>query len=258
MRKSPKYFRQRLFFKQGEEMRSFESKKGGRVVRILTYLALSVIAFSVIYPIFWLTQTIATVSGVFVVLILTALAAYAFVRFDFKGKNILMLYFLVGLMIPPHMLMVPSFKLMSMLHLRNTLFSLVLTYSSWVCFGVFFLRAYFLSIPTEIIDAACLDGCSEFRIFSQIVMPISAPGLTTVIIFYFVWMWNDFLFPLIYLQKESVRTVTLGLMNFAGKYTSYWSLQAASLSIALWPPLIFYVIFRNRIQKGLTEGSIKF
>lgn len=280
-------------------MRSFESKKGGRVVRILTYLVLSVIAFSIIYPIFWLTQTafktnteifrapfalpssfyphnfkeawgmanftrlflnstIATVSGVFVVLILTALAAYAFVRFDFKGKNILMLYFLVGLMIPPHMLMVPSFKLMSMLHLRNTLFSLVLTYSSWVCFGVFFLRAYFLSIPTEIIDAACLDGCSEFRIFSQIVMPISAPGLTTVIIFYFVWMWNDFLFPLIYLQKESVRTVTLGLMNFAGKYTSYWSLQAASLSIALWPPLIFYIIFRNRIQKGLTEGSIKF
>lgn len=280
-------------------MRSFESRKAETVVRILTYLVLSVIAFSIIYPIFWVTQTalktntqifrapfslpssfypnnfkeawrmanftrlflnsaIATVSGVFVVLILTALAAYAFVRFDFKGKNILMLYFLLGLMIPPHMLMIPSFKLMSMLHLRNTLFSLVLTYSSWICFGIFFLRAYFFSIPAEIIDAACLDGCSEFRIFSQIVMPISAPGLTTVIIFYFVWMWNDFLFPLIYLQKESVRTVTLGLMNFAGKYTSYWSLQAASLSLALWPPLIFYIIFRKRIQKGLIEGSIKF
>jgi len=280
-------------------MRSFESRKAKTVVRILTYLVLSIIAFSIIYPIFWVTQTafktnmqifrapfslpssfylnnfkeawrmanfarlflnsaIATVSGVFVVLILTALAAYAFVRFDFKGKNILMLYFLLGLMIPPHMLMIPSFKLMSMLHLRNTLFSLVLTYSSWICFGVFFLRAYFFSIPAEIIDAARLDGCSEFRIFSQIVMPISAPGLTTVIIFYFVWMWNDFLFPLIYLQKESVRTVTLGLMNFAGKYTSYWSLQATSLSLALWPPLIFYIIFRKQIQKGLTEGSIKF
>lgn len=280
-------------------MRSFENKKAERVVRIFTYLVLSVIAFLIIYPIFWVTQTafktnmqimqapfslptsfsmnnfkeawemanfprlflnsiIATVSGVFVVLILTALAAYAFVRFNFKGKNILMLYFLLGLMIPPHMLMIPSFKLMSMLHLRNTLFSLVLTYSSWICFGIFFLRAYFLSIPQEIFDAACLDGCSEFRIFFRIIIPISAPGLTTVIIFYFVWIWNDFLFPLIYLQKESVRTVTLGLMNFAGKYTSYWSLQAASLSLALWPPLVFYLIFRKRIQKGLTEGAIKF
>lgn len=280
-------------------MRSFENKKAERVVRIFTYLVLSVIAFLIIYPIFWLTQTafktnvqimqapfslptsfytdnfkeawemanfprlflnsiIATVSGVFVVLILTALAAYAFVRFNFKGKNILMLYFLLGLMIPPHMLMIPCFKLMSMLHLRNTLFSLVLTYSSWICFGVFFLRAYFLTIPQEIFDAASIDGCSEFRIFFRIIMPISAPGLTTVIIFYFVWIWNDFLFPLIYLQKESVRTVTLGLMNFAGKYTSYWNLQTASLTLALWPPLIFYLIFRKRIQKGLTEGAIKF
>ena len=280
-------------------MRSFENKKAERVVRIFTYLVLSVIAFLIIYPIFWVTQTafktnvqimqapfslptsfymdnfkeawemanfprlflnsiIATVSGVFVVLILTSLAAYAFVRFNFKGKNILMLYFLLGLMIPPHMLMIPCFKLMSMLHLRNTLFSLVLTYSSWICFGVFFLRAYFLTIPQEIFDAASIDGCSEFRIFFRIIMPISAPGLTTVIIFYFVWIWNDFLFPLIYLQKESVRTVTLGLMNFAGKYTSYWNLQTASLTLALWPPLIFYLIFRKRIQKGLTEGAIKF
>lgn len=280
-------------------MKSFENKKTGRAVKIFTYLMLSLIAFLIIYPIFWVTQTafktnlqimqapfslptsfyidnfkeawgmanfprlflnsiIATVSGVFVVLILTSLAAYAFVRFNFKGKNILMLYFLLGLMIPPHMLMVPSFKLMSMLNLRNTLFSLVLTYSSWICFGVFFLRAYFLSIPQEIFDAASMDGCSEFRIFFRIIMPISAPGLTTVIIFYFVWIWNDFLFPLIYLQKESVRTVTLGLMNFAGKYTAYWSLQTASLTFALWPPLIFYLIFRKRIQKGLTEGAIKF
>lgn len=280
-------------------MRSFETKKVERVVKIFKYLVLSVIAFFIIYPIFWVTQTafkpnrqimqtpfslptsfyidnfkeawemanfprlflnstIATVSGVFVVLILTSLAAYAFVRFNFKGKNILMLYFLFGLMIPPQMLMVPSFKLMSILHLRNTLFSLVLTYSSWICFGIFFLRAYFLSIPQEIFDAASIDGCSEFRIYFRMIMPISAPGLTTVIVFYFVWIWNDFLFPLIYLQKESVRTVTLGLMNFAGKYTSYWNLQTASLTFSLWPPLIFYLIFRKGIQKGLTEGAIKF
>jgi len=280
-------------------MRSFENKKVERAVKIFTYIVLSVIAFLIIYPIFWVTQTafktniqimqapfslprpfypnnfqealemanfprlflnsiIVTVSGVFIVLTLTALGAYALVRFDFKGKNLLTLYFLLGLMIPPHMLMIPSFKLMSMLHLRNTLFSLVLTYSSWICFGVFFLRAYFLSIPPTIIDAARIDGCSELRIFSQIIIPISAPGLVTVIIFYFVWIWNDFLFPLIYLQKASVRTVTLGLMNFAGKYTSYWNLQAAALSLALWPPLIFYIIFRKRIQKGLTEGAIKF
>jgi len=206
----------------------------------------------------FLNSIVATVSSVFVILILTAMAAYAFVRFNFRGSRILMLYFLLGLMIPPHMLMIPCFKIMSILRLRNTLFSLILQYSSWICFGIFFLRAYFLTIPREIIDAACIDGCSEFGIFSKIIMPISAPGLTTVIIFYFVWIWNDFLFPLIYLQKPSVQTVTLGLMNFAGKYTSYWSLQTASLSIALWPPLIFYILFHKRIQKSLTEGALKF
>jgi ABC-type glycerol-3-phosphate transport system permease component len=162
------------------------------------------------------------------------------------------------MMIPPQVILIPSFKIMGILHLHDNYLALFLTYWSWVPFAIFFLRATFLSIPKELISAARIDGCSEFGIFWRIMAPLAMPGIVTVGIFYFVWIFNDFLWPLIYIRDASLRTITLGMMNFHGKYTSLWNLQMAALSLATWPPIIIYLLFRNQIQKGLTEGALKF
>lgn len=185
-------------------------------------------------------------------------AAYAFAAFKFKGAQILFIYFLIGMMIPPQVILIPSFKIISTLHLQDNYFSLFFTYWSWVPFAIFFLRATFMSIPKELILAARIDGCNEFGIFWRIMIPLAMPGIVTVGIFYFVWIFNDFLWPLIYIRDTSMRTLTLGMMNFHGKYTSLWNLQMAALSLATWPPVIVYLLFRSRIQKGLTEGALKF
>ena len=127
-----------------------------------------------------------------------------------------------------------------------------------VCCAIIFIRAYFNSIPTEIEDAARVDGANEFQIFWYLMIPLATPAIATMAIFYFVFFWNDFLWPLIYLQKYSVRTIPLGIMHFEGKYVSLWSLQVAALSLAAWPPIIVYIFFHKRIQRGLTEGALKF
>jgi ABC-type glycerol-3-phosphate transport system permease component len=199
--------------------------------------------------------TVVSVTGL---VIFCSAAAYAFAVFDFKGSKQLFIYFLVGMMIPPQVILIPSFKIIGMLHLQDNYLALFFTYWSWVPFAIFFLRATFLNIPKELVAAARIDGCSEIGIFWKIMIPLAMPGIVTVAIFYFVWIWNDFLWPLIYIRQTSMRTITLGLMGFQGKYTSLWNLQMAALSLATWPPLIFYLLFRNRIQKGLTEGAIKF
>lgn len=191
-------------------------------------------------------------------LIFCSAAAYAFAIFKFKGDKFLFIYFLIGMMIPPQVILIPSFKIMGILHLHDNFLALFLTYWSWVPFAIFFLRATFMSIPKELVLAARCDGCSEFGIFWRIMVPLAMPGIVTVGIFYFVWIFNDFLWPLIYIRNTAMRTLTLGMMNFHGKYTSLWNLQMAALSLATWPPIIIYLLFRNQIQKGLTEGALKF
>ncbi len=191
-------------------------------------------------------------------LIFCSAAAYAFAVFKFKGAQYLFIYFLIGMMIPPQVILIPSFKIISTLNLQDNYLSLFFTYWSWVPFAIFFLRATFMSIPKELILAARIDGCNEFGIFWRIMIPLAMPGIVTVGIFYFVWIFNDFVWPLIYIRDTSMRTLTLGMMNFHGKYTSLWNLQMAALSLATWPPVIVYLLFRSKIQKGLTEGALKF
>jgi ABC-type glycerol-3-phosphate transport system permease component len=171
--------------------------------------------------------------------------------------------------VPTQALIIPGFKLMATLdvwaaamHLpftfRNSPISLIITYFSWTSIAVIFFYAYFRGIPADLADAAAVDGASEWQTFRQIMMPLAMPALVTMGIFYFIWIWNDFLWPLVYVQSEDWRTIPLGLMAFKGRYTTFWSLQMGALSLATWPPLILYIIFRNRIQRGLTEGALKF
>jgi ABC-type glycerol-3-phosphate transport system permease component len=184
-------------------------------------------------------------------------AGYAFAHFPFRGSRYLFLYFLAGMMIPPQVILLPAFKIMSTLGLVNTYFSVIFTYFAWVPFAIFFFRAYFSGLPKELIEAARVDGAGEFAIFFRIMLPLARPAMITVGIIYFVWIFNDFMWPLVYLTNNDVRTVTLGMMNFQGQYSSATTLKTAALALATLPPIVVFIIFRRQIQSGLAEGALK-
>lgn len=210
-----------------------------------------------------------TLVSVFGIVATATTAGYALARESNWWKQAIFIYFLIGIAVPTQALLIPGFKLMSLLDsavravglpftFRNSPLSLIVTYLSWSSIAIVFIRAYFANIPSELEEAARIDGASEWQTFSRIMVPLAMPAIVTMAIFYFIWVWNDFLWPLVYTQQPEVRTIPLGLMTFRDRYASSWSSQLAALSIATWPPLIFYLLFRTRIQRGLTEGALKF
>lgn len=198
--------------------------------------------------------TLFSVAGL---LMMCSAAGYALSHFEFRGREGVFLYFLAGMMVPPQVIMVPSFKIMATLGLINTYASVILTYFAWVPFAIFFFRAYFGGIPKELAEAARVEGVPELAIFRHIMLPLARPALATVGIIYFIWIFNDFMWPLIYLNDQSLRTVTLGLMNFQGSHAAMMNLKVAALIIATVPPLVVFLIFRRQIQSGLIEGALK-
>ena len=191
------------------------------------------------------------------IIVFCGAAGYGLAHFEFKGRMVIFFYFLLGMMIPPQVILIPAFKIMNTIGLVNTYFAVIFTYFAWVPFAIFFFRAYFLGIPKDLIEAAKIDGASDLTIFFKIMMPLAKPAVVTVAIIYFVWIFNDFMWPLIYLNDHDLRTVTLGMMSFQGKYSGATTLKTAALMLATLPPIVVFLIFRNQIQSGLVDGALK-
>jgi ABC-type glycerol-3-phosphate transport system permease component len=206
---------------------------------------------------FFFNSVFVTFPSVAGIVLISALAAYAFARLKFRGSSALFYLILIGIMVPPQAIVIPAFLLVSRLGLINNFAALFFTYLSWCPVGMFILHAFFKSLPEELLDAAKVDGAGSFRVFWQIALPLARPALATVAIFYFVWVWNDFLYPLLYLQDDAKSTVPLGLMLFRGQYQTNWGLQTAALSIASFVPLAFYMLFQDKFVKGMTAGALK-
>lgn len=190
-------------------------------------------------------------------LVICSMAAYAFAQIDFKGKTALYLFILLGLMIPPQALIISGFKLIAILKLVSSHWALIFTYFGWASFGILVLRGFFQSIPKEIIDAARIDGASHWQMLTQIMLPLARPSISTIAIFYFMWVWNDFIYPLVYMQDEQKYTVPLGIVFLNGRYRVQWGLQMAGLAVATIPPLLIYIIFQRQFIRGLLAGALK-
>jgi ABC-type glycerol-3-phosphate transport system permease component len=187
----------------------------------------------------------------------SSLAAYAFATFRFKGGTPLFLLLLLGLMVPPQALIISGFKLMSILNLLDTYWALIFTYFGWTSFGILVLRNFFESVPRDIKDAARVDGAGHWAMFSQIMLPLARPSLSTVAIFYFMWVWNEFIYPLVYLQTPEKYTIPLGVLFFNGRYAVEWGLQMAALAVATIVPLIVYYVFQKQFIRGILAGALK-
>jgi len=198
-----------------------------------------------------------TVISVFGILVLEGLAAYAFSRLRFPGRNILFLVFIAGQFVPAQIVALPSFLQMTALNLSDTKISLILQYLSWAPFAVLFLRASMMAVPRELEEAAMIDGAGRLRILFRVILPMTKSAFATIATIYSLWIYNDFLFPLIYLRSPDNFTVPLGLAQFQGLFTTFWGYLVGAIFVAIWPPLIVYGLLSRQIQSRFAGGGLK-
>ena len=189
-------------------------------------------------------------------LITSSLAAYAFARLEFKGRDVIFLGYVATIAIPWQVYMVPQFIIMRRLGLNDTHLALILL-QAFTAFGVFMLRQFFISIPKELSDAARIDGLSEYGIYARIMLPLAKPALATLTIFSFVAVWNDFMGPLIYLSSEKLKTVQLGLRMFIAQYSADYALIMAASLVSLLPIIVLFLALQRFFIEGVATSGIK-
>ena len=189
-------------------------------------------------------------------LLTSSLAAYAFARLDFKGRDVLFLAYIGTIAIPWQVYMVPQFIMMRKMGLSDTHLALILM-QAFTAFGVFLLRQFFIGIPREISEAARIDGLSEYGIYARIILPLSKPVLATLTIFSFVSVWNDFMGPLIYISSEKLKTIQLGLRMFISQYSADYSLIMAASLVSLLPVMLLFIFLQRFFIEGVASSGVK-
>jgi len=189
-------------------------------------------------------------------LVTCSMAAYAFARLNFKGRNTLFLLFLGTMMIPYNVTMIPSFMVLYWLGWVDTYQALIVPGLA-SAFGTFLLRQFFITIPKELEEAAYLDGASRFTVLKKIIIPLSKPALATLSVFTFMGVFNDFIWALIVLNSEDLRTVQLGLAIFRDRYLTQWDLLMAGSVTSVMPILLVFFFAQKYFIKGITLSGIK-
>ena len=206
---------------------------------------------------FYLNSFIVAISVTTLQLLTSSLAAFAFARLRFRGRDILFFIYLSALMIPFPVLLVPNFIIVRNLGWFDTYAALIVPVS-FSAFSTFLLRQYYRGIPIELDEAARIDGASSFRVWWQIIFPNSRPALAALAIFIFLGNWNEFLWPLIVTNSEAMRTVPVGLNSFKGQFTVRWEMLMAAAVVGMMPILVVYVLAQNWIIKGMSiSGGLK-
>jgi raffinose/stachyose/melibiose transport system permease protein len=207
---------------------------------------------------YFLNSVIVAFPRVIVILILASLAGYAFAKLKFPGRNALFYFFLFGLMVPIQAMIIPLYYNIQSMGLINTYWAMIIpNFGLSMPFAIFMMRAFFKDLPDELKEAAVIDGCNEFQTFFHVYLPLMVPAITSLFVFEFMWAWNDFLLPLLFVYDDAYRTLPLGLMYFFGEYTADQSLIAAGVSISIVPIIVVYIIFQRKFIEGITAGSVK-
>ena len=186
----------------------------------------------------------------------SSFAAYAFAKLRFRGRDFLFLCYISTIAIPWQVYMLPQFIMMRYMGLYDTLFAL-LVLQSFSAFGVFLMRQFFLGIPTDLCEAARIDGLNEYGIWARIMLPLSRPAIATLLIFTFVGTWNDFMGPLIYLRSDAVKTIQVGLRRFIQEYSSDYHLIMAASLCTLIPVAVVFLFLQRYFVEGIATSGIK-
>ncbi len=204
---------------------------------------------------FYLNSFVVAVSVTFLQILTSSLAAFAFARLRFRGREALFLLYLATLMIPFQVTMIPNFIVIRFLGWYDSYQALILP-TAFSAFSTFLLRQYFLGIPMDLDEAARMDGASSWRIWWQVIMPLSGPVIAALTVFIFLGSWNNFLWPLVITTSLEMRTLPVGLSAFQGQYNVQWHLLMAGAVIALIPVLVVYVAAQKWFVRGITLSGM--
>jgi multiple sugar transport system permease protein len=185
-------------------------------------------------------------------------AGYAVARLHFRGRQTFMLLLLLIQMFSPVVVLIPIFKIMAALHWLDTYWSLIVTNTVFtLAFSIWMLASYFRAIPVEIEEAALVDGCTRGQTILRIAIPIAAPGVVTTIIYVFITSWNEFIFALTFISRTEMRTLTVGLYNFIGRWTVQWHHLMAAALVGVIPVVILFMLVERHLVRGLALGAVK-
>jgi len=207
---------------------------------------------------FMLNTLIVTVMATIISIGLGCLTGYAFGKLRFRGELVLFILIISGMFFPPQVVLIPIYKFFTAVKLLDKLISLIIIH---VAFGLpictFIMTNFFRAIPSEIRNAAMIDGCNDWGILLRIMIPLAKPAITALAILQFTWIWNDFLWPLILIQTEKKLTIQMGVMQLRGQYGLAWGTQAATSLVATIPTLLIFLFLQKHFIRGLTMGAIK-
>ncbi len=206
---------------------------------------------------YFTNSLIVTITALLLTLLIGAMAAFALSEYEFKGNTLMALYLSLGIMIPIRLGTVGILNLMVSFNLVNTLLGLILVYiAQSLPMTIFILSSFMRQVPKELKDAARIDGANEYRIFG-LVIPLVRPAIGAIGIFTMIPIWNDLWFPLILAPSQETATVTLGVQQFLGQFVSDWNAVLASLTLAMIPILIIYLVFSKQMIRSITAGALK-
>ncbi|MFR4986272.1 MAG: carbohydrate ABC transporter permease [Lachnospirales bacterium] len=199
-----------------------------------------------------------SISTVVVLAIVSSMAAFIIARFNFKLNKIIFVFFLIGMMIPMHTILVPITYIIGSLNLKNNLFVLILLYVGFsIPFSVMVLTNFMRGINQSLEEAATIDGANYMQIYRHVALPLTVPAISTISIFNFLSAWNNVLFPLLFINDAKLKPISLGLLNFNGERGSQYGPLMAAIAITVFIPLVIYLLFQEKIEGGLAAGSVK-
>ena len=208
------------------------------------------------YGRWFLNSTFIAVTQTVLYLFVASLAGFTFARMRFPGREFIFTLYLATLMVPGQVTLIPRFIMMKELHLIDT-FAAVIIPGAFNAYGVFLLRQFFTTLPDSLEEAAILDGASYFRIYWSIILPLAGPGLATLGLFSFMGAWNDFLWPLIVINSENMKPLSVGLASFHGLYETNWPYLMAASTVALIPIVLVFILAQKYFVRGIALTGVK-
>ncbi len=208
------------------------------------------------FPVYTYNSFKVTIIITLVQILTATTGAYAFAKLRWKGRDLIFLLYISSIMIPQQVMIIPQFLIVRNLGLYDTHLALILL-GSFTAFGTFLVKQYFMTIPDSLIEAARIDGANEFVIFARIMLPLAKPVIATQVIFSFRFFWNDFFTPMIYITKESLKTIPLGMSDFITQYTVYYGPQMAGCLVSVIPVIVVFLAAQKYFVQGIAAGGVK-
>lgn len=197
-------------------------------------------------------------SAVVLSLIIASLAAFVLARFDLKINKFLTIFFMLGMMVPMHTILVPVSYIIGLLKLKNNIFALIMIYVAFnMPFSIMLLTTFMKSVNRSLEEAAIIDGAGYFDLYARVIMPLTIPALATISIFNFLGAWNNILFPLLFINDKKLKPISLGLLNFTGERGSEHGPLMAAIVITVAIPIAIYLLFGEKVESGLARGAVK-